>query len=139
MSRILARRRRAPAAVAALLAGATLAAVASTDAHAFMPGLSAASGFQCGYTLRYDLGGMLMEGHIASDRPLAGTYEIRVIRYGARSGAIVTTSGSFASSLGSPASTGTILFGDAYAIQDIQMVLRFNGKRWPCVEMGPRT
>lgn len=138
MFRTLARRRRvAASAGAALLAGAFLAVLASTDdARAWPPAGGSASSFQCGYTLRYDMGGMLMEGRIASDVPVSGTYEIRVLRRAAGGVALVTTSGTFAVALGSPATTGTIHFGDAHALQDIQMVLRFRGKRWPCPEIG---
>ncbi|MCL4187921.1 MAG: hypothetical protein KJZ85_09950 [Rhodobacteraceae bacterium] len=139
MTRTLSRRapsRSGRAAGLALLAAAALAVIASTDARAWPSGVPAAGGFHCGYSLRHDLGGMLMEGRIASDRPIAGSYEIRVMRRAARGMTLVTTSGSFTAALGSPASTGTIHFGDSYALQDIRMVLRINGKRWPCVELG---
>lgn len=128
-----ARPRRARAAALALAAAAALAVLASTDARATPVGMG---GFACGYTLTNRAGGVEFEGQIASDRPISGTYEVRVFQRAARGLALVNTSGSFTAALGSPATTGTILFGAGHGWYDVQMVLRINGKRWPCAQIG---
>lgn len=132
MIRTVPRRRRA-AALLSLLGAAALAVAAAASAEA---GGRAAGSFSCGYVTTQSPGGFLIEGRMAAGQPVAGRYEIFVLRRGAGGRALVSTSGDFAAGLGAPASTGTILFGGSAAQHDIRMSVRVNGRRLACPPIG---
>ncbi len=126
-------RRRVLPAVLALIGAAALAIAASAGAEASS---RSAGGFSCSYVATEALGGFLIEGRVASGAPVRGTYEVVVLRRAMGGRALVTTSGEFFATAGVPASTGTIHFGGAAAQHEIRMIVRINGRRFPCAPAG---
>lgn len=121
-------------ALTAAIAAATMGAAGVGGASA--PGAGAAAEtapIVCEIAVTEARGGVTFEARVASDTPVAGTYQLAIARAGASGSAMINQSGSFRTTTANrPVVLGEATLGGSASTYDAALELRANGDRLRC-------
>lgn len=92
---------------------------------------TASAPLRCEIALDAIPGGTRLAGMLTSDRPVAGSYEMRITSRSAGGSASIAQSGDFAAPAGRTMFAETELFGSP-ASQSVDLSVRINGQRMSC-------